>query len=117
MVSNFVLTETFIRENQQIRLQIGVGGRFFIEKFPDEFYELEWKCPSFIIDYVRIFEKSFNESSECTPYQWDIPRNSTLNQHLCSNVDYEVGVFATFKFHNGYLSMIQTFIGTTLLLT
>jgi len=40
-----------------IRLQIGVGLEFFKQKIPDDFERLQWKCPAFIVDYVRVYER------------------------------------------------------------
>jgi len=39
-----------------IRLQIGVGGRLFPKPMPEKFAQLDWQCPTFIVDYVRIYE-------------------------------------------------------------
>lgn len=61
--------------NYQIVLQMGIGGLLFEEKMlfhetsnldknTKSGDELDWKCPAFIIDYVRFYEKVENSKNE-----------------------------------------------------
>ena len=68
-----------IKPEHQIRFQIGVGGRLFNKPMPEKFDQLNWRCPAFIIDYVRIFEKVSSDtlSLEQMPECQDISLNNS----------------------------------------
>lgn len=68
-------------------MQIGVGGIFFGEK--NILNKIDWKCPSFLIDYVRIYEPfdgqnhSLEEIPECQFRIIDPFRDHQLIDAIC----------------------------------
>ena len=51
---NKIISESkTIKPHQQLSFRIGVGGKHYV---PTAWEEMTWKCPTIIIDYVRVFE-------------------------------------------------------------
>ncbi|KAF7492806.1 Beta-glucanase [Sarcoptes scabiei] len=77
----------YLKPFHQIRMQIGVGGIFFGEK--NILNKIDWKCPSFLIDYVRIYEPfdgenhSLEEIPECQFRIIDPFRDHQLIDAIC----------------------------------
>lgn len=89
-VINFNKASNGMVPNHNIRIQIGVGGKLFAKKIPENFDQLRWKCPAFIIDYVRVFEKVskenvvFEKFSKCENILNDTEKSNALIQNICA---------------------------------
>lgn len=67
---------------------MGVGGRDFDRPDAiDHFEDLDWQCPAFIIDYVRVYQRVANETLGDCLVNW-ATRNETeiadaTLDHIC----------------------------------
>ena len=97
----------------RIRLRLGVGGGNYADLLPTDFKELNWTCPAFIIDYVRVFEHventeschSFDERNEQTPIDLEKEKHFIDLECLKFKVNAEID---DYKFH-----LNQTFINNS----